>query len=55
MFETSRGNNKSFRVYHLFGNHENIPDKWLVEKKTRLENLDLKFTTYLVRSLYIEK
>ena len=24
-------------------------------KKTRLENLDLKFTTYLVRSLYIEK
>ena len=51
MSETSRGTNKSFRVFHLFGNHENIPDKVLVTKTQRLENLDLKFTTYLVRSL----
>ena len=27
----------------------------LFKKNPRLENLDLKFTTYLVRSLYIEK
>ena len=47
MFETSRGTNKSFSVFHLFGNHENIPDKGLVQKSPSLENLDLKFTTYL--------
>ena len=54
MSETSRGTNKLFRVFHLFGNHENIPDKGLCKKNPRRENLDLKFTTYLVGSLYIE-